>query len=370
MGVAGGAWPAVEAVMLFDDFVGVTDDGEVDSGLFGIESTGVDNAPLVLAAKQFIASLDESQKDRLLHPVDDKEWRRWANFHVAKRAGIGYLEMSDDQAEAANSLIRASLSAKGYATAIDVMRLNGYLAEVLDGNYVEFGEKRYWLTIMGDPSTSEPWGWQLDGHHLVINFFVLGDQVVMTPTFMGSEPIRAVSGPYAGIEAFSEETNAGLAFVNSLSSEQRAKAISEEKKEGNLNRAELFKDNVVVPIEGLSFASLSPSQDVLARQLVDAYVGRIREGHAAVRMNEVLEHWDQTYFVWVGETGEDSVFYYRVQSPVIMIEFDHQTPFALDRPDVPDREHVHTVVRTPNGNDYGKDLLRQHLEEHPHPHAH
>ncbi|NRP74564.1 hypothetical protein ILFOPFJJ_05486 [Ensifer psoraleae] len=26
----------------------------------------------------------------------------------------------------------------------------------------------------------------------------------------------------------------------------------------------------------------------------------------------------------------------------------------------PTRGHIHTVVRTPNGNDYGKDLLRQH----------
>mgnify|MGYP006199231485 CR=1 FL=1 len=55
-----------------------------------------------------------------------------------------------------------------------------------------------------------------------------------------------------------------------------------------------------------------------------------------------------------------------------MIEFDHQTPVAL--PDLPrgqaTRQHVHTVVRTPHGNDYGKDLLRQHYEEHPHPHAH
>jgi hypothetical protein len=33
---------------------------------------------------------------------------------------------------------------------------------------------------------------------------------------------------------------------------------------------------------------------------------------------------------------------------------------------VPTRQHIHTIVRTPNGNDYGKDLLRQHLERHPH----
>jgi hypothetical protein len=33
---------------------------------------------------------------------------------------------------------------------------------------------------MGRPSASEPWGWQLDGHHAIISYFVLGDQVVMT----------------------------------------------------------------------------------------------------------------------------------------------------------------------------------------------
>jgi hypothetical protein len=80
---------------------------------------------------------------------------------------------------------------------------------------------------------------------------------------------------------------------------------------------------------------------------------------------------DDTYFAWIGDIGPDAVFYYRVQSPVILIEFDHQGPIALPGPrDVPTREHVHTVVRTPNGNDYGKDLLRQHYEAHRNDPAH
>jgi len=37
--------------------------------------------------------------------------------------------------------------------------------------------------------------------------------------------------------------------------------------------------------------------------------------------------------------------------------------------DAPSRDHVHTVVRTPNGNDYGRDLLRQHYAEHHHAHG-
>jgi hypothetical protein len=84
----------------------------------------------------------------------------------------------------------------------------------------------------------------------------------------------------------------------------------------------------------------------------------------------VQAHLDETRFGWIGEHGPDSVFYYRIHSPVILIEFDHQTPIALPGPKVPNRQHIHSVVRTPNGNDYGKDLLRQHYERHKHDTAH
>jgi hypothetical protein len=78
-------------------------------------------------------------------------------------------------------------------------------------------------------------------------------------------------------------------------------------------------------------------------------------------MNEVRAHLADTHFAWMGGTDEESVFYYRIHSPVILIEFDHQRGIALDEPE-PTRQHIHTVVRTPNGNDYGADLLRQHYQ--------
>ena len=52
---------------------------------------------------------------------------------------------------------------------------------------------------------------------------------------------------------------------------------------------------------------------------------------------------------------------------VVLIEFDHQNGVFLDN-DYPSRNHIHSVVRTPNGNDYGKDLLRQHREQSNHTH--
>lgn len=85
---------------------------------------------------------------------------------------------------------------------------------------------------------------------------------------------------------------------------------------------------------------------------------------------EVEAHLDRTWFAGIGGTAPDAVFYYRIRSPVVLIEFDHQQPANLRHlyGSVPNRQHIHVVVRTPNGNDYGKDLLRQHHERRPHPH--
>ena len=63
----------------------------------------------------------------------------------------------------------------------------------------------YFISIFGTPSADEPWGWQLDGHHLNINCFLLGDDMVLTPTFMGSEPCQVTTGPLAGVEVFAAE---------------------------------------------------------------------------------------------------------------------------------------------------------------------
>src|SRR5690606_5402513 len=168
----------------------------------------------------------------------------------------------------------------------------------------------------------------------------------------------------------------GLALVHALDAGQRRLAILDATKTGNRNQAEMFRDNLVIPYAGVRADALDARQRALLTELVAEYVGNLPEGHARVKMSEVLAHLDETHFAWVGGTAADSAFYYRVHSPVILIELDHQTPVALPGERVPARNHIHTVVRTPNGNDYGKDLLRQHLEQHRddpahgHDHAH
>ena len=66
---------------------------------------------------------------------------------------------------------------------------------------------------------------------------------------------------------------------------------------------------------------------------------------------------DETYFAWIGDTAK-APFYYKLHSPVILIEFDHHPGIFLDN-DEAEPFHVHTIVRTPNGGDYGFGLLQR-----------
>jgi hypothetical protein len=301
--------------------------------------------------------------------VDDPEWRKWMNQHFYVRQGVSFHEMTDPQRNAAFGLLEVSLSARGLKLSRDIMRLNETLAE-LANDHEFLGEWLYFITVMGKPSPTEPWGFQLDGHHLIINYFVLGSQVVMTPFFAGSEPVTATSGKYKGISILQEEQNGGLDMLLALDKPQRARAILNPDKTGNYNLTEAFKDNVVLEYAGARAADFSTSQRKQLLDLVDLYVGNMDEGHARVKMDEVKRHIDRTCFAWVGGSDSSSVYYYRVHSPVILVEFDHQRPANLARfakdPQMPTRQHIHCVVRTPNGNDYGKDLLRQHYQARTH----
>jgi hypothetical protein len=354
---------------LAEPFKGVTTNGTVVAGLFPVRATGVSTGPVRDAATRFLSALTAEQRGRTSYAVDDSEWRKWNNVHRYARQGVSFKEMSETQRERAFDLMRAGLSAKGFEKSRNVMKLNGYLAE-LRQNFDEYGEFLYHLTVMGAPSSAEPWGWQLDGHHLIVNYFVLGDQVVMTPAFMGSEPVTATTGQYAGTSVLQDEQNKGLAFMRSLPAAQQATATIQSAKTGNNALAQAFRDNLVLDYAGLRAAELSAAHQEALLGVIQEYVANMPDGHARVKMEEVRKHLPETRFAWIGGAGDDDAFYYRIHSPVILIEFDHQSPVALPGPRVPGKAHIHTVVRTPNGNDYGKDLLRQHYEKHKHDSAH
>jgi len=295
---AGGGPPnylqnALKAVA--EPFKGNTTAGAVVPGLFPIKATGVSTQTIREAAEAYLGSLNTEQRARALFPVDAKEWRMWSNIHrTIMRHGIPFCEMSDEQIVRAFALLKESFSDQGFATARDIMRLNETVME-MTGRIDEFGEDLYWLSIMGAPSASEPWGWQIDGHHLNVNYFVIGDQVVMTPAFLGSEPVFAQSGKYAGTRVFEAEETQGLAVIRALNAEQLGKAIVSKDLPRDLFTS-AFRDNHELRYEGIAYDELTPPQHDQLLRLVATHVERMRSGHAKVKMDEVMLHVHDTHF--------------------------------------------------------------------------
>ena len=362
---------------LREPFRGLTTEGLTRPGLFPLRATGVSTAPITEAAVAFVDALNAEQRQRAVFPLDADERRQWMNVHFfVFRHGVMLEDLPPATRRLGLGVVQASLSARGFAQARDIMRLNRLLGE-LTRRDDEYGEWLYFLSFFGEPGEGEPWAWQIDGHHLCINCTIIGDHVVLTPAFMGSEPCQVFSGPLAGTMVFAAEERAGVGLIRSLDDRQAKQAILQpslhpddlppglqDPVDGRMV-AGAFRDNAVVPYAGVCAADLSESQRRRLRALVATYVGWVREGHSGVKMSEVDQHLDETYFAWMGATGDDGPFYYRVHSPVVVIEFDQHPGVAFDNP-VPSPNHIHTVVRTPNGGDYGLDLLRQHHQRFDH----
>ena len=367
-----------ELEYLAQPLIGITTNGMPAEGLFPEQSTGITTRPIQSAVNAFLNSLTVEQRSRCKFPITDNEWRRWSNTEFYEREGIGLFEMTENQRELALGILKESLSLKGFEKAQNIMKMEEHLAylvkDYVDSGQIEeetllqLGGDKFYFTFMGTPSDKDPWGWQIDGHHLVINYFILDDQVVMTPTLMGSEPTYAEQGPHSGLRTFEQEEVKGFRFYSSLSTDQKQKATLSSTKPRGYFRAGAFQDNLVLAYSGIPGTELSELQRNKLLELMAEYVHNIREGHSQIRMDEVESHLDETWFSWIGPEDGKTAFYYRIYSPVILIEFEHRGPvFLWDRNKPkpgPTKNHIHTIVRTPNGNDYGKDLLRQHLLQH------
>jgi Protein of unknown function (DUF3500) len=359
---------------------GITNNGKVVPGLFGVHRGSVDTAPIRDAASAFLQALDPAVRAKTMFPLDATERRDWFNVHMNFfRHGAMLEDLPMAQRELGLDMLRATLSARGFTQVRNIMRLNEVLAQS-SGSADEFGEWPYFITVFGTPSADEPWGWQFDGHHIAVNCFVLGDEVVLTPTFMGSEPCKVTSGPFAGIEVFAPEQQVGIDLIRSLDAKQHDTAVLypsimpdampkhlQHWIDGRM-QAGAFKDNIALTYQGLCADSLDDVQRRHLRKAIGTYLGWGRDDHAAIRVAEVDAHLDDTWFSWFGGTGDEDPFYYRIHSPVVLIEFDHHPGVVFDN-DEPSHHHIHTILRTPNGGDYGTDLLARHHAEHDHTHA-
>lgn len=357
-------------------YVGVTTDGTVHSGLYRLADTGISATDAVDAARAFLALLPENERTVAQLAIDADDWRLWTNaFAMWNPKGLRLERISDEKRNLALDVIRASLSDEGYESVRNAMRLNGALGELIGAYRDTLTEFAYHFTVFGDPDRDGPWGWQLMGHHVDLNCVFIGSQQVLAPVFIGAEPNFALTGRYAGTRVLDLETERGLELRRALTGSQEEAFLLGDSLLARDLPAELAgpfngrhlagagKDNLVLPYQGIRCDQLSADQQKLLLDLVDVYVDRLPAGHARLKRRQIEDHLAETRFAWRGRHGDTSAFYYRIHSPVLLVEYDNHPGIFLDNEE-PERFHVHTIVREPNGNDYGKNLLAQHYARH------
>lgn len=350
-----------------EPFKGVTSDGKVRDGLFEIEDEGVPIDEIVAAADAVVALLSDEQKKATLYHLDAPEWRTWSNPEfLLSNKGIRLDEISPELRAATLKVLEASLSPEGYDKAVTAMRINGFLGELVESPKV-MNEFSYNFALFGTPSTTAPWGFSFYGHHLCLNAFFYKTQMVLSPWFTGAEPNLIDAGPYKGSRILTVEETVGLELMQGLAPDVQAKAqLYKQMRDpamphGRWNHDDqrhqcgAYRDNRVVPYEGVLVSELPAASQALVTKSVDAFLSYLPDSVRAKRLRQVQAWYHETYFCWIGGFGDADPFYYRIQSPVLIVEFDHHSGVFLNNAE-PAKFHIHTLLRTPNGGDYGMAL--------------
>jgi hypothetical protein len=348
---------------------GITSDGRVIPGLYGFRSETAPVRAAAEAATNWINALDEDTRAKSCFPFESGFRRQWQNTPLVLRdPQLHLIDLPLPLRELGLEVVKASLSPEGYRRTREVMANNLFLGQLVQMTEA-LNEWLFTLAIFGTPSTEAPWGWQLFGHHLALNCLFIGDQMVLSPVFMGVEPDHD-QGPLQR-RLFKPHEDRALALMNSLSDAERKRAVlyesmlTGEQPPGRFHPDDgrcvggAFQDNRVVPYEGLPAGALAADQKRRLLELASLFIENMPDGPSQARMKDLERHLGETHFSWIGKVDEVNPFYFRIHSPVALIEFDHHSGIFLANAE-PERFHIHTVVRSPNGGDFGHDLLQQH----------
>ncbi|KAK3362749.1 hypothetical protein B0T25DRAFT_525156 [Lasiosphaeria hispida] len=371
--IEGGMPPWLHALYLHwrklfqEPFKGVTNDGRVRPDLFELQDEGVPIEAIVASASHLLSKLSPEQLAVTRYHLDSPEWRSWSNpeFLLSDK-GIRLDELIDEVRNAVLAVLEATLSPEGYAKALGAMRINGFLGDLVEAPRV-CSEYSYNFVLFGTPATDAPWGFSFYGHHLCLNVLLYKTQIVVSPWFTGAEPNLIDTGRYQGTRILHDEERLGLALMQSLAPEQQAVAQifkllhDPAMPHGRWNHDDqrhlcgAYRDNRIVPYEGTLVSALGPEQQALVLAILEQYLLYLPARARGVRLRHIQSWFHETYFCWIGGFGDADPFYYRIQSPVVIVEFDHHSGVFLTNSE-PAKFHIHTLLRTPNGGDYGMAL--------------
>ncbi len=307
------------------------------------------------AATTFLESLSSGQRARACFPFSGDERYQWT-YTPGPRNGLPLKAMTAAQRIAALRLFDAGLSARGVATAQQIIAHEALLRETERIEQFISGEERdpelFYFTIFGTPGGAEPWGWRVNGHHLALNFTVAdGALVSPTPLFFGANPAEVRRGAARGLRILAAEEDLARELLGSLESGQKNLAIVDPVAPHDiLTKNYRMADPAVVP-HGIAYATLSGVQRGHLVSLVRHYIERAADeasAHAWARIER--SGLDGLTFAWAGSEERGQAHYYAVKGPTFLIEYDNTQNNA---------NHIHSVWRDLT-HDWDADVLADH----------
>ena len=214
---------------------------------------------------------------------------------------------------------------------------------------MNFDSDEFYVSFLGEPSTETPWMWQFGGHHLAINCTIVGENLTLSPTLTGGQPMR-YEWEGKPVRQMELELDTAYKLIASLSKEQLEKAIT-----GNRYVDIVYGPGVKsinVKPEGIQASSLTKEQQDLLTKLIRHRIEILKPVHAEKEMKAIIDGYESTWFSWYGPTENSSAATYRIQGPKIAMEYSPQ------RLGGDPTNHIHAMYRDPS-NDFGVALIKQ-----------
>lgn len=306
------------------------------------------------AATDLLESMSREMRMKASYPYMDGERLFWY-YPPLNRHGVPLRDMNLDQRRYAMNLIASGLDKEAYDKVKKIIGLETVLAslEASEGlNSFIRDPELYYLTIFGDPTGIEPWGWRAEGHHISLNFSLWnGDVIAVTPLFFGSNPARVPNGPNKGMRVLSRREDLALQLGSTLDSYQKSKAVIYE--EAPYDIVTYNSTRASLPLEeGIPWSRLKRNQQDVLVQLVNEYVRQVRSEVYDDFIARVTEQgFERLHFAWGGKIDGTLPHYYRIHGGDFLVEFDNYQNGA---------NHIHSVWRQVS-NDFAADVLREHL---------
>ena len=312
-------------------------------------------AGMTKAAKRFVESLSDDQRDKTIYEYMDGERIFWY-YPPVNRHGIPLRDMDDDQRQLAYSLMETGLTDRSFDQAKLIIEHESVLGplekEAGVRSFVRDPDLYYW-TVFGDPgSDKEPWGWRVEGHHISLNFSLWGDKFIsMTPFFFGANPAEVRKGPKKGLRILDQREDLAFELMNSLDQGQTSKATIYGEAPYDILTYNASRVSLP-PEEGLPASKMNDTQKDILRNLVNVYVNQVRTDMAQEKLQRLEEEgFDGLHWAWGGPVEEGKEHYYRIHGGNFVVEFDNRQNGA---------NHIHSVWRDVE-NDFANDVLREHL---------